>query len=153
MQLAYVVNWILYSIYQNLKDNFLLQLPTWADTKTTMFYYYLPQEMNMSTNYDKWNWMQRETPADWTETSTPEIFKETRLHMLTTQKIRRQNNFYTTLYQIQHVYKQMQYNSKDELHFETGPVPIWLSVPLNEDRNLYQNEHCIVCVPIQPSVQ
>ena len=32
-------------------------------------------------------------------------------------------------------------------------VPIWTSAPLNKDQKLEQNEHCIVGVPISPSVQ
>ena len=36
----------------------------------------------------------------------------------------------------------------DERPFEKIRVPIRTIVPLNEDRKLEQNEHCIVRVPI-----
>ena len=56
--------------------------------------------------------------------------------------------FKNTLYQLQHLDKQVQDNSIDNLHFKVIFVPIWTSVPLNEDRKLEQNEHCIVRAPI-----
>ena len=61
-------------------------------------------------------------------------------------------NLNNTLYRLEHVYKQMQNDNIDKIHFEMFCVPIWTSVPLNEDRKLEQNEHCIVRVPNQPSV-
>ena len=46
----------------------------------------------------------------------------------------------------------MQDNGKDELHFEIFRVPNWTSVVLKEARKLEQKEHCMVRVPILPSV-
>ena len=63
------------------------------------------------------------------------------------------NNLYNTFYWLQHVYKQMQVDITGELHFGKVRVPDWTSVPLSEDMNLEQFEHCIVLVLIQPSVQ
>ena len=40
-----------------------------------------------------------------------------------------------------------------ELKFEISRVPNRASVPLNEDMNSEQFEHCSVCVPIQLRVQ
>ena len=45
-------------------------------------------------------------------------------------------NLHDTLYQSQHVYKQMQDKNMDELQFEKIRVPIGTSVPLNEARKM-----------------
>ena len=47
----------------------------------------------------------------------------------------------------------MQDDNIDEVHFAIIRVPIWKSVPLNEDQKLEPIEQCIVRVPIWPSVQ
>ena len=65
---------------------------------------------------------------------------------------RGENHLYDNLYRWQHVYKQLQDYSLDELHFGIFHVPIWTSFCLKENRQLEQNEDCIARVPIQPSV-
>ena len=54
---------------------------------------------------------------------------------------------------MQHLDKQIQDVNINALHFDLIGVPISASVLLNEDQKLEQIEHCIVRVPIQPSVQ
>ena len=97
--------------------------------------------------------MQRESLVDWAETSTPKIFKRSRLHTPITKTNIGEKNFYNTLYRSQHVYKQMQDNKISELHFGIIRAPIGTSVPQNEDQNLEQIGHCIVRVLIQPNPQ
>ena len=96
--------------------------------------------------------MQKETPTDWAGTSTPKIFNGTRSYAPITDSSR-WKRIYNILYQSQHVYKQIQDVNIGEIHFITIRVPNWTSVPLNEDQKLDQIEHCIVRIPIQPSVQ
>ena len=52
--------------------------------------------------------MQRETPTDWAKTPTPKIVNGTSLLTPITTTSRWKNNFYIILYQLQHVYKQIQ---------------------------------------------
>ena len=47
----------------------------------------------------------------------------------------------------------MQENNIKELPFEKIHVPRWSNVLINDDLELEQNEHCVVRVPIQPSLQ
>ena len=73
--------------------------------------------------------------------------------MLITSTNRWENNFYNILYWLRHVYKQMQDDNIDEVHFAIIRVPIWKNVPPSEDQKLEQIEQCIVGVPIRPSEQ
>ena len=109
--------------------------------------------MNTSTYNDYWKWMHRETATPWVETSTHEMFIGTTQHIPKTNTNGWKNTFYNTLYRLQHVYKQMQEVLTGEFLFGIIRLPIWTSVPLNEDTKLKQFGLCIVCVPIQPSLQ
>ena len=51
------------------------------------------------------------------------------------------------------MYKQMQQVKIGEIHFVKIRVPKWTIVLLNEDQELKQFEHCIMRIPIQPSVE
>ena len=63
-----------------------------------------------------------------------------------------QKNFYNSLYQPQHVDKQIEDVFDGELQFGVSRVPIQASLPLNGDMNMEHFEHWGGPVPIQPRV-
>ena len=80
--------------------------------------------------------MKKETPVDWTETSTPDLFNGKRPQIPISKSNRCENKLHYTWYRLQHVYKQMQDNSMDELQFEKILVPNLASALLNEARKM-----------------
>ena len=98
--------------------------------------------------------MQEETPTDWAETSTPELVNGTGPHThAITNTNRRNENFFNTLYRLQHVDKQIKDVMNGQLQFGINREPNPASVPLNKKLNLEQLQRCSAAVPIQPHVQ
>ena len=95
----------------------------------------------------------RKKPIDWAEISTRELAKGTRPHTPISNTNGRTINLYNTSCRPQHVDKQVEDVTKGELQFGKSRVPDWANVPLNEDMNLEQFEHCSARVAIHPSVQ
>ena len=91
----------------------------------------------------------RKKPIDWAEISTRELAKGTRPHTPISNTNGRTINLYNTSCRPQ----QVEDVTKGELQFGKSRVPNWANVPLKEDMNLEQFEHCSARVPIHPSVQ
>ena len=87
------------------------------------------------------------------ETSTPEKANGTRPHSPIKITNGRNNNLYNTLYQSQHVDKQMKDLIIGKLQFGIRRIRNQATVPLNKGMNLVHFEHSSARVPIQPRVQ
>ena len=90
------------------------------------------------------SWLRRNIYA-----RTEQWGKTTHAHNQHEQK----ENIYKTPCTLQRVYKQMQDESQDELHFETIRVPIWTSVPLKEARKSQWDQNFILRITIQLDVE
>ena len=57
LHLAFVFLWSLYSIYNNLRDKYLMQQPIWADIEANMFCYFPSCDNKTIIFHEYWNWM------------------------------------------------------------------------------------------------